>query len=151
MNTRKAAARLRRHVFVPVVLAAVALGSTSSAQAIYDHSYRFNTAVSCDGNTIKSVGYIDHYNSQIPRAAGIAVTQESATTNSSTTKVFLRGPSGNDTSTKSLSNGTSASWTGVIAATYLVKAYRSAAANCNGALPGNGNYTWSSTFYVGVE
>lgn len=131
-------------------MAAVVVASTSSAHAGYDHSYRINSAVSCDGNTIKTAGTIDHYNSQIPWAAGINVTQNSATTQSSTTKVFLRGPSGNDTSTKSLSNGTSASWTGVIAAVYSVKAYRSGAANCNGSLPGHGNYTWNSTFYVGA-
>jgi len=129
----------------------IAFGSASSARAGYDHSYRFSTAVRCDGNTIKTVGNIDHDNSQVPRASGINVTQEKGTTQSSTTKVFLRSPSGNDTPTTSLSNGTSASWTGVIAAVCSVKAYRSGAANCNGSLPGHGNDTWSSTFDVGAS
>lgn len=143
-------AHLRRHLAISALVVTVAVGAASSAQAGIDHWYDIKTSVSCDGNTIKNAGSIDHYNSQIPWANGINATQHNATTNSSTTKVFLRSPSGNDTSTKSLSNGSSASWTNVQAAVYSVMAYRGSAANCNGALPGHGNYTWSSTIEVGA-
>ncbi len=98
-----------------------------------------STSVSCDGVTVK---------------AGVSVTQgsqggfsikQNSSTNSSNTVVTARSSNGNDLPNKTIATGATASWTGVLPSTYTVRALRSGAANCNGVLPGHGNYTWNYT------
>lgn len=52
---------------------------------------------------------------------------------------------GNSLSVKTISNGGTAEWPDVLAGQYKVHARLSADHNCNGALPGHGNYTFKYT------
>jgi hypothetical protein len=99
------------------------------------------TSVSCDGSTIKDAGTYD-LGSDSGLVRDLYVRQESATTQSSTTKVFLRSTEGNDTPTFALTNGETTTMIGVLPSNYHIKAYRSGAKNCNGGWAGHGNYSW---------
>lgn len=51
----------------------------------------------------------------------------------------------NSLSVKTVSDGTTVSWTNVIKSGYTTKAYKTRAANCNGIGFGHGNYDWNYT------
>lgn len=97
------------------------------------------TSVSCDGVTIKS-GVTVHHD-----PSGTFKIKQNSTSPTSSTKTYARSSNGNDLSIKTISDGQTATWTGVIANDYTVKAFRSTASNCNGWLPGHGNYSWNYT------
>ncbi|WP_431836138.1 hypothetical protein [Cellulomonas sp. Y8] len=139
---------MKRAAVVSVALVVGLIGTASGAAAL--HGADFSVAVSCDGNTIQTAGSVNHYNPDVPFGDGMSVTQKAQTTQTSTSRVFFRGPSGNDTVTKSVSNNTTATWDGIAAGVYKVMVYRSTASNCNGVLPGNGNYNWVATVNVGL-
>ena len=44
-------------------------------------------------------------------------------------------------------NSSQATWSGVLPSTYTAKMLRSTSANCNGILPGKGNYSLTYTVY----
>jgi hypothetical protein len=97
------------------------------------------TSVSCDGVTIKSGVTVTH-----DPSGTFKITQNS-TNPTSITRTYARSSNGNDLTIKTVANGGTATWTGVLASNYTVKAFRSSAANCNGWLPGHGNYSWNYT------
>jgi hypothetical protein len=97
------------------------------------------TDVSCDGVTIKSGVSVSHV-----RTGTLSIKQNS-TSPTSSTKTWAVSANGNSLSTKTVSNGGTASWTSVLPSTYTVRAFRSTNANCNGILPGAGNYSWNYT------
>jgi hypothetical protein len=102
------------------------------------------TAVSCDGTTIKSGVSVVH------RLTGTFSIRQDAATQSSSTKSWAVSANGNSLSVKTVSTGGTVSWTSVLPSTYTVKALRSTNKNCNGILPGAGNYNWTYTVtYVG--
>ena len=122
-----------RRLAVIAALSAVTLVGAGAAQASIAELK--DSEVSCDAATIKTVGTI------WPLVAStIGITQRHDTTESSTSIVWLRSPVGNETGKGRVSNGTAVGWQGIPAGTWSVRALRSTAKNCNGALPGNGNY-----------
>jgi len=99
-----------------------------------------NMAVACDGVTIKSGASRSH------NGGTLTIKQNSAELGSST-YVSARSGNGYDLSFKLVHDGTTATWTGVIAnSSYTVRAYRDGSYQCNGILPGYGNYTLNYTF-----
>lgn len=63
----------------------------------------------------------------------------------SNTNTWAVSDQGNSLSVKTVSDGTSVSWTNVIKSGYTTKAYKTQAANCNGIGFGHGNYDWNYT------
>jgi plastocyanin len=63
----------------------------------------------------------------------------------SDTRTWAVSDNGNSLSVKTVSDGTTVSWTNVIKSGYTTKAYKAQAANCNGIGFGHGNYDWNYT------
>lgn len=63
----------------------------------------------------------------------------------SNTNTWAVSDQGNSLSVKTVSDGTTVSWTNVIKSGYTTKAYKTQAANCNGIGFGHGNYDWNYT------
>lgn len=122
-----------------VILFAFSLATLVIANPALALTSTNNMAVACDGVTIKSGVTVFH-----DPSGTFKIKQNSATPTSST-YVFARSDNGNDLSHKLVSNGTEAVWTSVIANNYTVKAYRNGGYQCNGILPGWGNYTLNYT------
>lgn len=133
----------KRYKFASMA-AALALMVSVSATSASAGPVSVSTAISCDGATIKNAKKFDHYKPFGIREARVYVDQTGATPASST-RVFLRSANGNDTGTQLVSTGGSVTWDPVQYEIYYAMAYRSAPANCSGALPGHGNYTWDAT------
>lgn len=98
-----------------------------------------NMAVACDGTTIKTGVTVAH------DPSGTFKIKQNSANPASSTWVSARSANGNDLSFKFVSNGLTATWTSVIANSYTVRAYRSGSYQCNGILPGYGNYTLNYT------
>lgn len=79
------------------------------------------------------------------RSSGAFSIKQNSSNPKSSTKVTARSSNGNDLPLKTIGNGSTASWTSVLPSTYTVRAMRSGSSNCNGFLPGHGNYTWNYT------
>lgn len=102
------------------------------------------TDVSCDGTTIKTGVTVTHL-----RTGNFSIKQVN-TNPTSSTKTWAVSARGNSLPTKTVSNNGAVIWTEVLPSSYTVKALRSAASNCNGILPGHGNYKWTySVSYLG--
>lgn len=98
--------------------------------------------VSCDGVTWQS------NNSYLRQATtGPASVKQTNTSPTSSTTTHMQSITGNNTTDKTISNGQTATWTGVPADTtgYRVWGRRSVPLNCNGTGLGHGNYQWSYT------
>jgi len=98
-----------------------------------------NMAVACDGVTIKSGVTVAH------DPSGTFKIKQNSADPASSTWVSGRSANGNDLSFQLVSNGVTATWTSVIANNYTVRAYRNGGFQCNGGLPGWGNYTLNYT------
>ena len=98
-----------------------------------------STDVSCDGVTVKAGVSVAQ------RVSGGFSIKQNSSSPSSSTIVTARSSNGNDLPNKTIGTGSTASWSGVLASTYTVRALRSGASNCNGVLPGHGNYSWNYT------
>lgn len=94
------------------------------------------TTVSCDGLTIKVGTTVDH------AAYGDFKIDQLETDPASTTWAIacVTGDVSRCLTWKPVSDGGTAVWTGVLASSYTTYFYRSGSANCNGWLPGHGNY-----------
>lgn len=115
---------------VAMLAIAAPVGAANSTQT---------TSVSCDGVTIKSDITVDH------DPSGTFWITQNSTNPTSSTWAFARSSNGNDLRAKLVSNGATVFWTSVIANHYTVRAFRSGSFNCNGWLPGYGNYSWNYT------
>lgn len=113
-----------------VVVAAPALALTKGPQS---------TDVSCDAVTVKLGVAVSHGST-----GRFKITQNSST-ESSSTRAWARSSNGNDLNSKVISSGQTAVWDSVLPSTYTTRFLRSSSANCNGILPGNGNYTLNYT------
>lgn len=100
------------------------------------------TDVSCDAVTVKSGVQVT------PTSSGafkIKFNSAASGSGDNATWFTARSAQGNDLSQQARVVGETASWSGVIPSTYTTRMQRRFAANCNGALPGNGNYTVNYT------
>jgi hypothetical protein len=113
-----------------VVVAAPAVAATKGPQS---------TDVSCDAVTVKLGVSVSHGST-----GRFKITQNAATEGSST-RAWARSSNGNDLNSKVISTGETAVWDSVLPSTYTTRFLRSSSANCNGILPGNGNYTLNYT------
>jgi len=95
--------------------------------------------VSCDGVTIKEGVVVTH------DPAGTFKIKQNSTVPTSSSWVTARSEFNNELGFKLVSDGTTQTWTGVKVGTYTVRAHRSGSSNCNGWLPGHGNYTLNYT------
>lgn len=102
------------------------------AYADYDEGYM---TVSCDSNLLGSGMTVSHEPTGTFKIRNIS-------SGNHDTRVTARSQStGNDLQTQIASQGERVSWTGVLAGSYTIKARISGGSqNCNGALPGHGNY-----------
>lgn len=126
--------RSRTSISTAVVAAAmaVAIGLAPAAHASAG-MYKSGT-VSCDAATIKTIGHI------WPLASGTATLQQGRATNPDyETILWFRDAAGNETGKTRLRNGMAAS-VYLPQATWGIRALKASASNCNGALPGHGNY-----------
>lgn len=96
-----------------------------------------STEISCDAVTIKNGISVTHY-------GGNYSIKQNSTAPRSTTKVWATSQNGNDLPMRMAIDGETKTWS-ALAGSYTVKALRAAEANCNGVLPGHGNYTWNYT------
>jgi hypothetical protein len=135
---------MKKRYEVASMATALALVAGLSAPAAFVWSASFSTAVRCDGATIKNAKRFHHFKEPSWKENRVHIDQTGATPASSA-RVFLRSSQGNDTGTQVVSTWRSVTWDPVLYDHYYIMAYRSAAANCNGALPGHGNYTWDAT------
>lgn len=131
MKTKYARRSLTGAVMVAALMAS-ALVVPANAGSFSNRS----TEVSCDGVTVKSASTIDHNTN-----GNVSITQNNTNPDSNSV-VWLRSANGNDTGTRTLSDGEQGTWTSVLASTYTIKVRRSVALNCNGISFGHGNYTW---------
>ena len=92
-------------------------------------------------------------NNTIPKT-GVTVTQrhtgtfkikQNFTSPNSTSVVWAVSGSGHSLPTRTIGNGQTATWTGVLPARYTVHVHRVRPANCNGIGFGDGNYNWNYT------
>jgi hypothetical protein len=127
----------------PLIVAAT-LSSVAVAAVILPSAPAFATisgphtlTVSCNGTYIATGVKVNH-----KTTGTFKITQNSSAPTSSTV-TWAVSDAGNSLSTKVVSDGTTATWTSVLPSGYTVKAYRNGKANCNGILPGDGNYTWN--------
>jgi hypothetical protein len=97
------------------------------------------TTVSCNAVTIKTGVKVNH------RLRGTFSIKQVRTSPTSRTKTWAVSATGNSLSAKTIGNGGTAKWTQVLPSRYTVKALRAAKSNCNGVLPGHGNYNWTYT------
>ncbi len=76
---------------------------------------------------------------------GTISVKQTASSPQVTSSVKVTSQNGNSTPVVNVSDGATAKWTGVLTGQYKVYARSSSGVNCNGAWPGNGNYTFSYT------
>ncbi len=129
--------RHTRRFFAPAVLVAALM---VSALAVPAHAGSFtnrSTEVSCDGVTVKSASTIDH------NTNGNVTIKQNNTNPTSNSVTWLRSANGNDTGSRTLSDGETGTWTSVLASTYTIRVKRSTQYNCNGISFGDGNYVWT--------
>lgn len=119
-----------------IVVAIAMIPPTSVASAATTSQ---TITVSCDATIVKVGPTLRH------NGGTISITQHTTSPTSSTV-TWARSSNGNDLQGKTVSNGQTASWTGVVANDYTLRARRTSSTNCNGAFPGNGNYNWNFTF-----
>jgi hypothetical protein len=126
----------RRSIRLSVMVSALMV----SALAVPAHAGSFSqrsTEVSCDGVTVKSASTIDHNDN------GNVTIKQNNTNPTSNSVVWLRSSQGNDTGSRTLSDGETGTWTSVLSSTYTIKVRRSVEYNCNGISFGHGNYVWT--------
>ncbi len=132
----KMRSRARRLTIVTMFVALALAGALAPAGAA---SSTQATSVSCDGVTIKTGITVTH------DPSGTFKIRQNSSSPKSSTKTWARSSNGNDLSVKTVGDNGTATWTGVLASNYTIKAFRSGSANCNGWWPGHGNYTWNYT------
>lgn len=116
------------------MLALVAIGGAAHAASVNG-----TTTISCTASSYEHVDDVYH-------ASTSAMTFWADDANpASTTYVTAQSSSGNWLPTKSVAEGSYAAWSAVLPSTYDFYAKRTTQANCNGALPGDGNYTLKYT------
>lgn len=101
-----------------------------------------STSVSCDAVTVKSGVAV------VAKSSGAFKIKFNAAADGSgdnATWFTARSAQGNDLSQQARVVGETASWSSVIPSTYTTRMLRRFGANCNGALPGDGNYTVNYT------
>lgn len=114
-------------------VAAISIGLAPSAHADPFGFYK-SADVSCDATTIKTVGHI------WPMVDGEAKLQQGRATNPDyETIVWFRDSAGNETGKGRIRNGQAVAWN-LPWGTWAIRALKASASNCNGALPGHGNY-----------
>ncbi len=133
----KVNARVRGAIATIAVASTVTFGLAGVAAA--SDTGALQTDVSCDGTTVKVGATV------VQRYTGNLAIKQNFSSPSSQTNVTARSSNGNDLGAKTIGTGGTATWTGVLPSSYTVRAHRSGASQCNGILPGYGNYTWGYT------
>lgn len=125
----------RTHITTTAVVAVAVVGIAVAPSAQAENFWHYKgSAVSCDATTIKTVGHI------WPLVDGRATIQQRRETNPDyQTIVWFRDSVGNETGKGRINNGQSVSWN-LPWKTWAIRAVKGSASNCNGALPGHGNY-----------
>lgn len=128
---------MRLKVAVGGSVVALVLGAIVPAQA---STVTVEIPVSCNMYTTKS-----NFKSVYHTDNGNMWVKQNWSNPSSTTVVWAMSSSGNTLRSQTVSTGGTVTWTGVSASTYTFSAKRSTTKDCNGLLPGDGNYTWNAT------
>ena len=117
---------------ISVAMAAPASAATGSGSfdATCDPS---NYGYASDGKTYQHNAY------------GTISVKQTGSNPTLSSSVKVTSQNGNSTSVKTVSDGGTVSWTNVLTGQYKVEAKSSSTSNCNGWLPGNGNYKFSYT------
>jgi hypothetical protein len=113
-----------------VSLAVVAVGVPADATTTNG-----TAAVSCSSGTWAGIKTVTH------ATTGAMTFWSNSTSPASTTNVKAQSGQGNWLNTRAVVTGSYGSWSGVVAETYDFYATRSVSFNCNGSLPGNGNFS----------
>lgn len=98
-------------------------------------SGNFTTSVSCDGVTSKTGISVAH------QGGTIGFKQVTTSPTSGSRAQMVRSSDRRQTSQKNLSNGTHATWGSQPSGLWYPRMLRTGAYNCNGVLPGHGNYS----------
>lgn len=122
--------------FVALALAIPAGAATRGPQVL---------TVSCDGVTIATGVRVVFGSNGTYRITQNSTNPSVVDGIPSDTKTWARSDQGNDLPVKTVSDGSTVSWTNVIKSGYTTKAYKAQAANCNGIGLGHGNYDWNYT------
>lgn len=121
----------RKRLAVALVALGLVIGASPAAAVVVTDT----AAVSCSSGTWKSLGSVwtggDY----------MMFKQLSASPAGNTRVKIVRSPDGTVFDDHVYSTGVPRSWSSFAAGTYLFNATRSTSTNCNGILPGNGNYT----------
>lgn len=97
------------------------------------------TTVSCNDTILKTAVTVAQNHT-----GKFQIKQNSSSPNS-TTVVWAVSATGHSLPARTIGNGQTATWTSVLPSHYTVHAHRKTSSNCNGFLPGDGNYNWTYT------
>lgn len=98
-----------------------------------------NLTVSCDGTTTKVGVTVDQANN------GTYKITQNSTNPTGSSVVWAVDTQGNSLSTRTIGNGSTATWTSVQPSNYSTHVHRYGPSNCNGISFGHGNYNWNYT------
>lgn len=76
-------------------------------------------------------------------ATGAMSVKQTASNPTITSTVNLISQNGNTVGAKNIGDGSTATWSSVLTGQYRIQAKSASSVNCNGILPGNGNYNFS--------
>lgn len=132
---------VRRRIARPVLVLAVAGGflAVTALPASATVKGPQNLTVSCNMNIPKTGVTVTQ------RLTGTFKIRQNFTSPNSTSVVWAVDGQGHSLPTRTIGNGQTATWTNVLHARYTVHVHRVRSANCNGFLPGDGNYNWNYT------
>lgn len=135
MHSRRRGRTQALTAILTMALVVIAAGSAGAATVTTG-----TRSVSCDGSTYANIG------TTVATGGAKLNVRQLSTSPSGVTSVVrvvpVLGTSGPQLGPTTISTGpTGVTWTNFAAGKYQVQIRRSGSANCNGALPGNGNYS----------